>query len=69
MANRILVVEDEKNLLDVIKMNLEMEDYEVVTAMNGVQAIKTHKEQRFNLIVLDIMMPDMDGFQIGRANV
>lgn len=64
MLNRILVVEDEKSLLDAIRMNLEMEDYEVVIATNGLEALKIFKEQRFNLIVLDVMMPEMDGFQV-----
>ncbi len=64
MLNRILVVEDEKSLLDAIRMNLEIEDYEVVSATNGIDALKIFKEQRFNLIVLDVMMPEMDGFQV-----
>lgn len=64
MLNRILVVEDEKSLLDAIRMNLEMEDYEVVIATNGLEALKVFKEQRFNLIILDVMMPEMDGFQV-----
>ncbi len=64
MLNRILVVEDEKSLLDAIRMNLEMEDYEVVTAINGLEALKIFKEQRFNLIILDVMMPELDGFAV-----
>lgn len=64
MYNRILVVEDEKSLLDAIRMNLEMENYEVVTAADGLGALRHLKEQRFNLIVLDVMMPVMDGFQV-----
>jgi two-component system alkaline phosphatase synthesis response regulator PhoP len=64
MLNRILVVEDEENLLEAIKLNLELEDYEVVTAINGPDALKAFNEQRFNLVVLDIMLPDMDGYQV-----
>ena len=61
---RILLVEDEESLLDAIKMNLEMEHYEVVTAVTGVEAIKKFKEQRFNLVVLDIMLPKVNGLEV-----
>jgi two-component system alkaline phosphatase synthesis response regulator PhoP len=62
--SRILLVEDEQTLLDAIKMNLELEDYEVVTATTGTQALKKFNEQRLNLIILDIMLPEMDGYQV-----
>ena len=61
---RILLVEDEENIRDVVKLNLELEDYEVVTAIDGKQAIKHFKEQHFDLIVLDVMLPEIDGFQV-----
>jgi len=61
---RILLVEDEESLLDAIKMNLEMENYEVVTAVTGMDAIKKFKEQRFNLVVLDIMLPEVNGLEV-----
>ena len=61
---RILLVEDEENLRDVIKLNLEMEGYEVVAAGTGRQALKFHSEQHFDLPVLDVMLPELDGFQI-----
>ena len=64
MVSRILVAEDEENLLDAIKMNLELEDYEVVAAKTGAEALNFFKEQRFNLVVLDVMMPEMDGFEV-----
>ncbi len=64
METRILLVEDEKNLLDAVKLNLEMEGYEVVTAETGPDAIKIFGGQRFNLVVLDIMLPEMDGYQV-----
>ena len=64
MVSRILVAEDEENLLDAIKMNLELEDYEVVAAKTGAEALIFFKEQRFNLVVLDVMMPEMDGFEV-----
>ncbi len=61
---RVLLVEDEENLREAIKLNLELEGYEVVAAPNGKDALKKFREQRFNLIVLDVMMPEMDGFQV-----
>ncbi len=61
---RILLVEDEENIKDVIKLNLEMEGYEVVSTGNGKQAIKYFNEQHFDLLLLDVMLPEVDGFQI-----
>lgn len=64
MISRILLAEDEKHLRDNIKMNLELEDYEVVVANNGIEAIRKFREQRFNLLILDVMMPEMDGYAV-----
>jgi len=61
---RILLVEDEENIKDVVKLNLEMEEYEVVTSGNGKEALKFIAEQHFDLLILDVMLPDVDGFQI-----
>jgi len=61
---RILVVEDEANLLEAIKLNLELEGYEVVAAITGPMALKKFSEERFNLVVLDIMLPELDGYQV-----
>jgi len=61
---RILLVEDEESIRDVVKLNLEMEDYEVVAAGNGKDALKYAKEQHFDLLILDVMLPEVDGFQI-----
>jgi two-component system alkaline phosphatase synthesis response regulator PhoP len=61
---RVLVVEDEENLLMAVKMNLELEGYEVVTAGSGPEALKKFGEQRFNLVILDIMLPELDGYQV-----
>lgn len=62
--SRILLVEDEKTLLDAVKMNLELEGYEVETAASGTEAIKKFNQQRFNLVVLDIMLPELDGYKV-----
>ncbi|MFN8323168.1 MAG: response regulator transcription factor [Chitinophagales bacterium] len=64
MLSRILLAEDEENLRDVIKLNLEMEGYEVEVAETGKAALKKAKNQRFNLYILDVMMPEMDGFEV-----
>ena len=64
MIQRILVVEDEENMMEVIKTNLEIEGYEVVTAATGDMAVKKFKEGRFNLVLLDIMLPNMNGYQV-----
>lgn len=64
MAVRILVVEDEENLADVIKMNLELERYDVVHVARGDEAVSTFKKERFDLIVLDVMLPGLDGFAV-----
>lgn len=61
---RILLVEDEVSLRETLKLNLEMEDYEVVTADNGKDALKYVQEQHFDLLILDVMLPEVDGFQI-----
>jgi len=61
---RILLVEDEENIREVVKLNLELENYEVVTADNGKTALKYFHEQHFDLVLLDVMLPEVDGFQV-----
>ncbi len=61
---RILLVDDEENIRDVVKMNLELEGYEVVEAADGKTAIVFFREQHFDLIILDIMMPEMNGIEV-----
>lgn len=64
MNTRVLLVEDEEHLQELIKANLELEGYEVVTVGDGLAAIKAFGEQRFNLIILDIMLPHLNGLQV-----
>lgn len=66
MNKKILVVDDEKSIADIIKFNLEKEGYEVILAYDGEEAIKKIYGQAPNLILLDIMMPKKDGFQVLR---
>jgi two-component system alkaline phosphatase synthesis response regulator PhoP len=61
---RILLVEDEENIREVVKLNLELENFEVVATGNGRDAIRIFQEQHFDLIILDVMLPEIDGFQI-----
>ena len=61
---RILLVEDEENLHFAIKLNLEMEGYNVISVFNGKNAITKFKEGRFDLLILDVMLPEMNGFDI-----
>ena len=67
MSIRILLAEDEEHLQEAIKLNLEMEGYQVVAVGDGRKALKTLKESRFNLAILDVMMPEMDGFAVCEA--
>lgn len=62
--NRILLVEDEDQIRSLLEMNLEMEGFEVIAATNGKDAIKAFKEQHFDLIILDIMLPGIDGIGV-----
>ena len=62
--DRILLVEDEQSIREPVKLNLELEGYEVVTASTGKKALKAIKEQHFDLMILDIMLPEVDGYQI-----
>ena len=60
---RILVVDDEKLLVKGVKFNLENEGYEVECAYDGAAALELAREGRFDLIILDVMMPEMDGLE------
>ena len=60
---RILVVDDEKLLVKGVKFNLENEGYEVECAYDGTSALELAREGRFDLILLDVMMPEMDGLE------
>lgn len=63
VSNKILLVDDEKDILELIKYNLEREEFEVQTAANGKEAIEIAKKFRPDLILLDVMMPEMDGIE------
>jgi len=60
----ILLVEDEEHLLKTIQLNLELENYAVSTAKTGIEALKEFRKGNFDLIVLDVMLPEMSGFDV-----
>ncbi|MEJ1221141.1 response regulator transcription factor [Sediminicola sp. 1XM1-17] len=60
---RILLVDDEPDILEIVSYNLSAEGYEVYTAKNGVEAISKAKKKNPHLIILDVMMPEMDGIE------
>ncbi len=64
MLYRILIVEDEDHIRENLKLNLELEGYEIVAVADGAKAIKTFREQRINLVILDVMLPEMDGYDV-----
>lgn len=60
----ILLVEDEENLQEALKLNLELEGYEISTANTGMEALRAVSKEYFDLIILDIMLPEMDGITV-----
>ncbi|RNC92567.1 MAG: DNA-binding response regulator [Allomuricauda sp.] len=60
---KILLVDDEPDILEIISYNLSAEGYEVFTAKNGVEGVAKAKKKRPHLIILDVMMPEMDGIE------
>ena len=66
MGQRILLVEDDRNFGDVLKSYLEMHDFDVTLATDGEQGWDTYKKGKFDLHILDVMMPKKDGFTLGK---
>jgi len=64
---KILVVDDEIYIVHILDFSLGMEGYEVITALDGEQALEKLKSDRPDLIVLDIMMPKLDGYEVCKA--
>ena len=67
ISGNILLVEDEENLHDALKLNLELEGYQVTSAFDGVKAIEATKNEYFDLIILDVMLPEMDGISVAET--
>ena len=64
MAAKILVVDDDPDILDAVTMILESQGYKVVTARNGIEGLATLKAEEPDLMILDLLMPKMDGFAV-----
>jgi len=64
MGQRILLVEDEVHLCDVIRLNLDLEGYDVTSVYDGKSALVEVDNKRFDLVLLDIMLPEIDGFKV-----
>lgn len=63
-TQKILVVDDDEHILRSLSQYLELEDFNVVSASSGPEALKLFQQERPDLLVLDVMMPGMDGFQV-----
>jgi len=63
MKTKILAVDDEKDILELISYNLRREGYEVVTSLNGEDALRLIKKDRFDLVILDLMLPGIQGME------
>jgi len=64
MAKKILVVDDERHIVRLVEVNLTRAGYDVATAYDGIEALEVVKKARPDMIVLDVMMPRMDGFEV-----
>jgi two-component system alkaline phosphatase synthesis response regulator PhoP len=64
MANRVLVVDDEESIVKLVQYNLMQAGYEVLTSDNGMRAIQTVHSEKPDLIILDLMLPEMDGMDV-----
>ncbi|HNP55064.1 MAG TPA: response regulator transcription factor [Ferruginibacter sp.] len=60
----ILLVEDEENLHEALKLNLELEGYEVSSSYKGTTALEAFRQEHFDLIILDVMLPELDGISV-----
>lgn len=66
MTHKILVVEDDRTLIEMLEYNLTKQGYEVVTSENGRTAVDLVRQQTFSLVLLDVMLPGLDGFEVCR---
>ena len=64
MSKKILIVDDEKNIVDILNHNLKREGYETVQAYDGEEAVEKTKSEKPDLVLLDVMLPKMDGFSV-----
>lgn len=63
---KILVADDDPAIQELVRLNLEMQGYQVIIASNGVETVRKALSERPDLIVLDVLMPEMDGYEVMR---
>ena len=63
---KILIVDDDKDFLSILKLSLEGESFSIVSAKNGEEGLKMTSEEKPDLILLDVMMPEMDGMEMAK---
>lgn len=66
MNNKVLVIDDDKSINELIKINLELAGYQVIQAFNGIDGFQKVKQEMPNCIVLDVMMPEVDGYTVAQ---
>jgi len=64
MGKRILIIEDDPIALELIEYTLQQEGYETLTALNGVEGLAKARDEKPDLVVLDVMLPGLDGFEV-----
>jgi len=64
MKNKVLIVEDDLSTVELLKVTLELEGYDVAIAYDGIEALRKVEHEKPDLIVLDIMLPGVDGFEV-----
>ncbi len=64
MVKKIMIVDDEPDTVDLVKLVLETEGFEVITAFSGIECLKKLEEEKPDAVLLDIMMPGMDGWEV-----
>lgn len=66
MPEKILVVDDERSIVELVSFNLSKEGFQVVAAADGLEAVRLAREEKPDLIILDVMLPGLDGFEVCR---
>lgn len=67
MAGRILIIDDEENIRELLKYNLQKEGYDIFEAADGLAAVSMAKQEKPDLLVLDLMLPGLDGLEVCRT--
>jgi len=64
MKPRVLVVDDESDFIQLLKYNLELQGFDILTAVNGVEALNAARRELPDVVLIDLMLPDLDGFSV-----